>query len=165
MLLFAVHWTFPMSDCTCSSLRMAARRLTQAYDAALAPARINTSQFALLGALDRWAGELPTVGALADRLALDRTTLAHNLRPLQRDGLVAIGVDGEDRRVRRIRLTEAGRARRHAAFRLWREAQDRFDSAFGAARSAELRRALDAIAHDVALPGSASGELETSHVV
>lgn len=150
------------SDCTCSSLRMAARRLTQAYDAALAPEGINTSQFALLGALNRWEGEEPTVGTLAERLALDRTTLAHNLRPLQRDGLVAIAVDADDRRVRRIRLTEAGRARRLSAFPLWREAQDRFDSAFGSARSADLRAALGVIAHDLTLPGSVPGDLETS---
>ncbi len=137
-------------DCTCSALRMAARRLTQAYDGALASQGLSTPQFALLGALARWQGTPPTVRQLAQEMALDRTTLGHNLRPLEREGLVEIDADADDRRIRRIRLTDAGRARRAAALPLWRAAQDRFDAIFGNARARDLMATLEDI---VRLPG------------
>ncbi|HEX4768719.1 MAG TPA: MarR family transcriptional regulator [Lichenihabitans sp.] len=150
-------------DCTCSALRMAARRMTQAYDAALAPLGLNTPQFALLGALDRWKGAPPTVRQMAQQMALDRTTLAHNLRPLERDGLVEVVADPEDRRIRRIVLTEAGRARRAAAFPLWRAAQDRFDATFGDARSRDLMATLEDIARHLDLSVSAAAAGDHSH--
>ena len=150
-------------DCTCSALRMAARRLTQCYDSALAPQGLNTPQFALLGALARWTGAPPTVRQLAHHMALDRTTLGHNLRPLERDGLVEIVADPTDRRVRRIRLTDAGRARRIAAFPLWRAAQDRFDAIFGAQRSRDLMTTLEDIARRPDLSALAATTGDHSH--
>ena len=135
-------------DCSCSALRMAARRLSQAYDAALAPEGLTVSQFALMSTLANQAGEVapPTVCALADDLALDRTTLGHNLRPLERDGFVVVETDVRDRRVRRIRLTTKGRAKHERCLPLWRVTQDRFDAAFGPARAVALRNDLVAIA-------------------
>ena len=131
--------------CMCSALRMAARRMTQIYDSGLAPADLNTAQFALLSALAGPDG-VPTVNELADRLALDRTTLAHNLRPLERDGLVEVTVDAQDRRMRRIVLTEAGRLRRRVAEPLWTLTQARFEADYGADRAQALREAALAIA-------------------
>lgn len=135
-------------DCSCSALRMAARRLSQAYDAALAPEGLTVSQFALLSTLANQGGNgaPPTVSALADTLALDRTTLGHNLRPLERDGFVRVEPDVRDGRIRRIRLTEAGRVKRDRCLPLWRATQDRFDAAFGPARADALRADLIAIA-------------------
>ena len=135
-------------ECSCSALRMAARRLSQAYDDALAPEGLTVSQFALLSTLANQAGEVapPNVCALADALALDRTTLGHNLRPLERDGFVLVEYDARDRRVRRIRLTAEGRAKRDRCLPLWRTIQDRFDTAFGPARADALRADLVAIA-------------------
>ncbi len=150
-------------DCTCSALRMAARRLTQAYDGALAPQGLNTPQFALLGALGRWNGAPPTVRQLAQQMTLDRTTLGHNLRPLERDGLVEIVADTEDRRVRRIRLTDAGHARRAAAFPLWRAAQDRFDAIFGEERSRDLMATLEDIARHLDLSASTATTGDRPH--
>ncbi len=120
-------------DCSCSALRMAARRVSQAYDAALAPEGLTVSQFALLSTLANRARRqpTPTVSALAETLALDRTTLGHNLRPLERDGFVLVEPDARDGRIRRIRLTEQGRAKRDRCLPLWRATQDRFDAAFG----------------------------------
>ena len=131
--------------CMCSAFRMAARRLTQLYDAGLAPAGLNTAQFALLNALGGSA-DIPTVNELADRLALDRTTLAHNLRPLERDGLVEVTVDAQDRRVRRIVLTQAGRIRQRLAEPLWTLTQARFETDYGAEKAHALRDAVLAVA-------------------
>ena len=136
-------------DCSCSALRMAARRLSQAYDAALAPEGLTVSQFALLSRLATSAADAvvpPTVSALAETLGLDRTTLGHNLRPLARDGLVLVEPDANDGRIRRIRLTEQGRAKRDRCLPLWRATQDRFDAAFGPVRAAALRDDLIALA-------------------
>ncbi len=135
-------------ECSCSALRMAARRLSQAYDAALAPEGLTVSQFALLSTLANQGLQAapPTVSALADTLALDRTTLGHNLRPLERGGFVLVEPDARDGRVRRIRLTDQGRAKRDRCLPLWRATQDRFDAAFGPARADALRADLVAIA-------------------
>lgn len=130
------------SKCTCATLRMAARRLSQLYDAALAPQGLKTSQYSILCALQSRRGDMPTVQALADHLALDRTTLGHNLRPLERDGYVTVQCDLKDGRIRRIGLTEAGHAKRQACFPLWQAAQERFEAAFGQDHSDNLRQAL-----------------------
>lgn len=134
-------------ECTCSALRMAARRLSQAYDAALAPEKLSVSQYAVLSNLARREADgPPTMGELADLLGLDRTTLTHNLRPLARDGLVALLPDAADGRSRRVTLTPEGRAKRERCKPLWRAAQDHFDRTFGSEPSRALRDSLSAIA-------------------
>ncbi len=148
----------PVTECTCSALRRAARRVSQMYDHALAPESLRTSQYSVLSTLSRWTGEAPTVLALADALTLDRTTLGHNLLPLERSGLVAIDADPVDKRVRRIRLTDAGRAKHRACHALWRDVQKRFDDGFGAVRSAALRDELAVVAQGIDLGRSPARE-------
>jgi DNA-binding MarR family transcriptional regulator len=134
-------------ECTCSALRMAARRLSQSFDAALAPEKLSVSQYAVLSNLAKWQGTAPpTVGDLAELLALDRTTLTHNLRPLERDGFVRLLPDSGDRRIRRVALTSDGRAKRERCLPLWRKAQTEFDESFGLEPSRALRDSLVAIA-------------------
>ena len=48
---------------------------------------------------------------LAEALVIDRGALAHNLKPLERDGPIEIKVDSKDRRNHLVALTSAGRAR------------------------------------------------------
>src|SRR5215218_8299752 len=56
-------------------------------------------------------GENPTdVRTLRARLDLDSGYLSRLLRSLERDGLVVVGPDRADRRVRSVRLTARGRA-------------------------------------------------------
>ena len=146
-------------ECTCSALRMAARRLSQAFDAALASESLSVSQYAVLSNLAKWqAATPPTVGELAELLALDRTTLTHNLRPLERDGLVTLDADTADRRLRRVTLTAEGRAKRERCYPLWREAQARFDESFGVEPSRALRASLVAIARHSDVPPTSLGE-------
>ncbi len=153
----------PTTECTCAALRQAARRMTQAYDAALAPQGLKTSQYSILVVLSRLLEEAPSpsqaagiseagpaapsVQHLADALALDRTTLGHNLRPLQRAGLVVLARDPDDRRIHRIGLTPAGRGKLKDCRPLWQAAQARFDAGYGPERSAALRAELQAIAY------------------
>ena len=63
------------------------------------------------------------VGALADRLVMDPTTLTRNLRPLARDGLLTLEPDPDDRRSRSLRLTAKGREALQAARPAWARAQ------------------------------------------
>src|SRR5215472_9722097 len=55
-----------------------------------------------------------SVRALRSRLGLDSGYLSRILRALEADGLISVGADERDRRVRAVRLTEAGRAERGA---------------------------------------------------
>ena len=90
----------------------------------------------------------PSVGELAADLVMDRGALAHNLKPLERDGYVQQDVDPRDRRNRVISLTEEGRAKLRESELLWARAQKKFDKAYGSAASAALRESLDLIASD-----------------
>ena len=65
------------------------------YDDALRPLGLTSGQFSLLMSLNRV--EPPTMGDVASLLAMDRTTLTANLKPLERRGLVELAVDPEDR--------------------------------------------------------------------
>jgi DNA-binding MarR family transcriptional regulator len=57
---------------------------------------------------------------VTDLLAMDRTTLTAALKPLERRGLVAVLVDPDDRRSRRLSLTPAGRKLLLAAVPIWK---------------------------------------------
>lgn len=106
--------------CTCGNLRTTARVITQLYDEFLQPSGLLVTQFKLLGALA--AHGSIALSPLAEQLALDPTTLARNLKPLERGGLVDISI-GEDRRTRMVRLTEQGQDALAKALPLWEEAQ------------------------------------------
>jgi len=77
----------PPVRCNCARIRRAARNVTRFYDACLAPVGITASRFTLVGYL-KHQGPI-RMGQLAELLAMDmdRATLGHNLRPLERDGL------------------------------------------------------------------------------
>jgi len=59
--------------CNCLAIRQASRHVTQFYDQLLAPSGLRTTQFAILGRLQR-SGPMP-INALAAALVMDRTTL------------------------------------------------------------------------------------------
>jgi DNA-binding MarR family transcriptional regulator len=141
--------------CNCTALRKASRRMSQFYDAALAPSGLRSTQFALLAEIYRRPDDPPTIRGLAEALAMDQSTIGQNLRPLEREGLVALATDTADRRSRRIQLTKAGRSRFTAARPLWSDAQARFESSFGKRAAAELRGILLTITEDRALGDAA----------
>jgi DNA-binding MarR family transcriptional regulator len=128
------------SPCNCTALRKASRRVSQLYDSALEPCGLRTTQRAILSHIAR--SGMPSLGELAEALVMDRGALTHNLKPLEREGLVEINVDPDDRRNRQVELTARGRKKLEESARLWKRAQDGFEAAFGAAKSAALREAL-----------------------
>src|SRR5580700_9277973 len=88
------------SRCSCTTLRKATRRISLLYDAALAPSGLKTTQRAILAQIGR--SEPATVGELAEALVMDSGGLAHTLKPLERDGFVAVAIGPNDRRNRLI---------------------------------------------------------------
>jgi DNA-binding MarR family transcriptional regulator len=116
------------------------------YDAALAPVGLKSTQFAILSAIGRRAHDPPTMRELADALIMDRSTLGQNLRPLERDRLVAWELSEADRRRKLVVLTKDGRARCAQARPLWHAAQQHFERTVGTAEAARLRRMLLGIA-------------------
>lgn len=105
--------------CLCLHAQRAARVLARRFDGLLRPMGLTNAQFSLLMALNR--PEPATIGPLAALLGADRTTLTAALKPLQREGLIEVETDPEDRRSRRVRLTPAGAARLAAAVPIWVE--------------------------------------------
>jgi DNA-binding MarR family transcriptional regulator len=132
--------------CNCTTLRKASRRISQLYDTALAPSGLKTTQRAILAQIKR--SQPTTVGALAEALVMDSGALAHTLKPLERDGLVAVTIDPDDRRNRLITLTSTGRAKLAETDALWAKAQRGFEIAFGGAESEALREALQFLVSD-----------------
>lgn len=135
------------SPCTATALRKAARKLSQLYDAAISPIGIRSTQFAILAEI-AIREDSPTMAELARRLVMDRSALGHNLRPLERDGLVTWSEGTTDRRRRHVSLTAAGKARFREGARAWHRAQARFDEVFGQRESEALRKTLLGIAND-----------------
>ena len=107
--------------CLCLHAQRAARALARRYDAALRPLGLTSGQFSLLMALNR--PEPPAMGEVASLLAMDRTTLTANLKPLERRGLLAVAPDGANGRSRRLELTEPGRALPARALPAWERTQ------------------------------------------
>jgi DNA-binding MarR family transcriptional regulator len=126
--------------CNCYAIRKAARHVTQHYDRTLAPSGLRTTQYSLLSRIDRTGPR--TINELAAELALDRTTMGRNIRPLERDGLIMLTTDPNDRRRRALSLTDLGRTRLAEARALWVDAQGRFEAAYGAASALDLRNTL-----------------------
>jgi DNA-binding MarR family transcriptional regulator len=133
-----------LSLCNGTALRKATRRVSQLYDAVLAPTGLRSTQRSILNHVAR-AGT-PTMGELAADLVLDRGALAHNLKPLERDGLLRVEADPRDKRSRLIMLTDAGRAKLAESTALWAQAQHRFETAFGPDRAEALRTTLRLVA-------------------
>lgn len=132
--------------CVCATMRMATRAVTRIYDDALRSAGLRTTQYSILARL-RFEGPL-SVTRLADRLALERTTLARELEPLTRRGLVSV-TRGADRRQRKVALTEPGRTALRQARPLWESVQASVIAELGPGRAqallAELREVAAAV--------------------
>lgn len=106
--------------CLCLHVQRAARALGRRFDEALRPVGLTQGQFSLLTSLNR--PDPPTMGDVARLLALDRTTLTANLKPLERQRLIKVTVDPTDKRNRRLTLMAAGKARLAAAAPIWKRA-------------------------------------------
>jgi DNA-binding MarR family transcriptional regulator len=111
--------------CLCLAAQRTARTLARRFDEALRPVDLTNGQFSLLMSLNQ--PEPPSIGAVASLLAMDRTTLTANLKPLERRGLVTTAVDPRDRRGRLLILTKAGRTLLGTALPIWQRTHREID--------------------------------------
>ncbi|GAB4361258.1 MAG: MarR family transcriptional regulator [Oricola sp.] len=123
---FPYETTLEVRDtCLCLHLQRAARAVARGFDEALRAFGLTNGQFSLLMSLNR--PEPPIMGDVAKLLALDRTTLTANLKPLERRGLVSVMPDPADRRSRRLKLTREGEELLAKTYPVWRETHARLD--------------------------------------
>ena len=81
-------------NCLCLRVQRASRAIGRMFDDAFRPYGLTNFQFSLLMMLNRPSP--PTIGGLAENLAMDRTTITANLKPLERRRLVSVHRDDED---------------------------------------------------------------------
>ncbi len=129
--------------CLCLHLQRAARVVARHFDDALRPLRLTQGQFSLLMSLNR--AKAPSIGIVSSLLAMDRTTLTANLKPLERRGLVNVAVDKADRRSRRLALTPAGRDLLAAAVPVWKKTHAAIDRLLKGSSPDRLRADLRAL--------------------
>jgi DNA-binding MarR family transcriptional regulator len=121
-------------------VQRAARALARRFDAVFRPLELTHGQFSLLNALNGVGpASMPHVSEV---LAMDRTTLTANLKPLARRGLVTLEVAPEDRRSKRVALTARGHALLREAVPLWKRAHAELDRELGGASPSRLRSEL-----------------------
>ena len=129
--------------CLCFAAQRAARALARRFDEALAPLGLTSGQFSLLNSLNQ--PESPSIGSVAALLVMDRTTLTANLKPLERRGLVTIGVDPADRRARLLTLTSTGRKLLQSAMPTWRRTHAEIDRRLAQTDPRSVRAGLRAL--------------------
>lgn len=128
--------------CACFNFRRVSRSVTQAYDAALQPVGLRSTQFVTLAVV---AAEEPVaMPALARALVMDRSTLTRGLKPLERDGFLKTG-SARGSRGHVVRLTAKGRRKLEEAVPLWEAVQARFVQRFGRRRWREFLADLTSV--------------------
>ncbi|WP_417317045.1 MarR family winged helix-turn-helix transcriptional regulator [Emcibacter sp.] len=118
-----------IDTCVCLNIRKASRAVTRLYDEALHETGIRYTQLIILMVLDHL--ENITVSGLAEELVMDTSTVARNLRPLEKQKLITV-IPGKDRRQRIVSLTDKGRDVVADGLNYWRVAQQKITENFTA---------------------------------
>ena len=128
---------FETTQCLCLASRRAARAITRRFDRAMRPHGIKATQFTLLAALELKGPQ--TIGALAELIGADRTTLTRNLAVAQEQSLVGMR-RGDDARSRIVSISANGRHTLRRALPTWRKVQGELTGAIGEGTAENLRR-------------------------
>ncbi|HKF35680.1 MAG TPA: MarR family winged helix-turn-helix transcriptional regulator [Ktedonobacteraceae bacterium] len=108
--------------CVCNNLRRTSRAVTNYYDGLLGQVSdLRMSQVIVLVVL--YLAGPHTIHELAEMLALDRTTIGRNLRPLAQMGLLTL-TPGSDQRTRVVTLTAQGQETLLCVVPQWERAQE-----------------------------------------
>lgn len=133
---------YSVRDCVLLNTVMAARAMTRRYDERLKPFGISVSQFSVMMTV-RQHPEM-AVAHMAERIAMDRTTLLRNLELLERKGLIATEpVSSGNGRV--FALTDEGARLLDAVIPHWRAAQTEVGGLLETMSKDELLVALRAL--------------------
>lgn len=129
-----------MENCVCFNLRWVSRALSQFMVAELGHHGLLPTQTPILGLLA--AKPESSMAEVSDWLAMDRTTLVRNLRPLERDGLVKASGKGRGNKVS-LTLTAKGREALQKFLPDWQLAQQKVIKTLGKQRWTEILRDLE----------------------
>lgn len=129
------------NSCLCYKLRATSRKVTRRYDSALKPVGLKANQFSIMVAISIM--NPVSITDLSDALAMDRTTLTRNLRPLEDSGLIKL-TDGYGR-IRDITLSEEGVSTLKKAKPLWHSAQSKLIKELGVSDSEQIGQLLNHI--------------------
>lgn len=102
----------PLDDQLCFSLYATSMAITRAYKPLLDQLGITYPQYLVLHTL--WEQDGRTVGAIAERLSLESSTVTPLVKRLEVAGFVGRERNPEDERQVRVRLTERGTGMRDA---------------------------------------------------
>lgn len=129
--------------CACKNLRMTSRVVTQYFDKALHSVGLRATQFSMLAYISYKKSS--TVGALADALLMDQTTVTRNVEVLRKNGLIDIRIDENDSRKRCIEITELGNSKLLEAIPSWEKAQNYIEEKIGKEKYEEFLDTLSKI--------------------
>lgn len=142
--------------CACLGFRKASRSVTQLYDQFLAPCGLRSTQLVvLLGAYVLGSSNLRR---LADELAMDRSTLTRNLKPLIAQRLLHTMPTKGRGRSKSIEVTARGQELLRAATPLWQQAQSSLRQRLGDERLARVLDDLATVTEAVRKPHPRNGE-------
>jgi DNA-binding MarR family transcriptional regulator len=129
-----------LRHCMSNNLQKTARAVSRVFAEEMRPAGLTRAQFPILGVLNA-SGPL-SMGDIAHRLYMERTTLTRHLKPLEEAGFVSRPTGEADARVRLVAITAAGRRKLHQAERYWRNAQNKMLERYGNDAWQQLEDAL-----------------------
>jgi DNA-binding MarR family transcriptional regulator len=127
--------------CNATAVRQGARYISRFYERYMSGTGLRATQHVVLLLLMS-RGSSPITG-FAEAMGLERSALGHNLRPLERDGLVTIGPGKGDRRQRFVEITDLGRERLALAEEARQRAERDFEEIFGVDKARELRSMME----------------------
>ena len=104
----------PLENQLCFSLYAASMAVTRSYKPMLDMLGVTYPQYLVLHAL--WEMDGRTIGAIADRLSLESSTVTPLVKRLEAAGLALRRRNPQDERQVQVTLTEAGQAIREACW-------------------------------------------------
>ena len=122
------HEIAKCAECSGFNLKKATRRVQNLFDEAFKPVGLEGTQYTVLSHI--FVYEPISLTKLADLMDVDRTTLARNLGPLEKNGLVYIK-PGSDKRVKLIGISDKGKEVLSEALPLWIETQEKIKKVLG----------------------------------
>jgi DNA-binding MarR family transcriptional regulator len=132
-----------VAECPGMRVARATRVLSRVFNDEFRAIGLQVSQHGVLTFVALAGKDGATIGALAEQMVLDPTTLTRNLRPLQKAGYLTLTRSPRDGRAQIVALTKKGEKTVETIFPLWQRAYGRLQAALGPRSLAELSDHLD----------------------
>lgn len=133
--------------CTAFNLKKATRAVQNLYDEAFKDVGLEGTQFTVLSHVFIF-GPI-SITKLAESMHVDRTTVARNLGPLVKRGLIETR-QGNDRRAKIINVTDEGKSILSQALPVWRNTHEQIVSTIGRENWGELISNLEDLVDKIA---------------